>query len=378
MSIGNWSSLIAASFLTFSAANHLRRQFRKNSKPHTVLQEKSKEQMTSTLSRLELHKYPAKDHARKVKKLFLSKKSNADAEVTAVYLAGENIEPIKYCDQTKEFRQNRYFYYLSGVNIPGAAVLFNFRTEKLTLFLPNIDSEDVMWSGLPLGIEEAYKKFDVDEVFHISDVHSVVARLDGFNIYTTDLDNIADQKIANRLIPSDKNLFYALDESRVTKDWYEIQLLKRAAEITDNCHLSVMSALPIESNEGHMHAEFTYHALRQGSKRQGYDPICCSGPSCSTLHYVKNDDSLENKHTVLIDAGAEWENYTADVTRCFPINGKFTKEHREIYEAVLEMQTEVMHRIKPGVLWENLHLLAHRVLIRNFLKLAWDFQGPLF
>lgn len=327
------------------------------------------QKMSPSDSDLPKGKYPAKKHALKIKKNFLSRKGEEQTE-SALFVAGGEIEPIKYCDQTKEFRQNRYFFYLTGVNIPGSAAFFDFKSEKLTLFLPDVDSDDVMWSGLPLSVEAAYDKFDVDEVLYAKNLPSFLSKFESSCIYTTDLDNVHDPNVAEMLVPSDPDLFYALDESRLTKDEYEIGLLRRAAKITDNCHLSVMSALPIEKNEGHFHAEFTYHAIRQGSKHQGYDPICCSGPNCSTLHYVKNDESLENKQSVLIDAGAEWENYTADVTRCFPLNGKFTKEHREIYDTVLKMQSEVMDRIKPGVEWEKLHILAHRVLIRSFLNLG--------
>jgi len=146
--------------------------------------------------------------------------------------------------------------------------------------------------------------------------------------------------------------------------------MRHAASITDKCHLAVMSAIPIETNETHIHAEFMYHALRQGSKYQSYDPVCCSGPNCSTLHYVKNDDEIDSKRSILIDAGAEWECYASDVTRCFPINGDWSKEHLEIYNAVLKMQSTTMEMIKPGANWDDLHLTAHKVMIDEFLKLG--------
>ncbi|AET41167.1 putative Xaa-Pro dipeptidase Ecym_7335 [Eremothecium cymbalariae DBVPG len=314
-------------------------------------------------------KYPAKSHNLKVKQQLLSKNPKLTVESTAIFITGENSEPIKYSDQSKTFRQSRYFFYLSGCNIPSSSLLFNLHDEKLTLFLPDVDEENIMWSGPPLSVEEAYSKYDVDEVCYASDILNRIKELSGFKIFTTDLDNVSCDSVKSMLIAGDSDFFYALDESRMIKDSYEVALLRKACEITDKCHLAVMSALPIEKNEIHFQAEFTYHAIRQGSKYQGYDPICCSGPNCSTLHYITNDDTLENKNSVLIDAGAEWENYTADVTRCFPINGKWSKEHREIYDTVLDMQTRVMAQIKPGILWDDLHKLAHKVLIERFLQL---------
>ncbi|SCU78738.1 LADA_0A07250g1_1 [Lachancea dasiensis] len=367
MSISLLGLVVCTAVLIFSAIKHAKR-FRGpyGAKHHAQVEEK----VSTILESLEGHKYPAKSHALKVKGFFLGRKGPSHEEKTALFIAGGTLESIKYCDQTKPFRQNRYFYYLTGVDIPGSSLILDFPTEKLTLLLPDVDDDDVMWSGLPMSVDEAYEKFDVDQVLYMKDLDAEFEKKAGYKLYTTDKDGVPSSKLSEKLISADPDLFYALDEARMIKDWYEIQLLRRAAEITDKCHLAVMSALPIEKNEGHMHAEFTYHAIRQGSKNQGYDPICCSGTSCSTLHYVKNDDSMENKHSVLIDAGAEWGNYTADVTRCFPINGKFTKEHREIYDAVLDMQTQVMAEMKPGAEWDELHLLAHRILIKHFLRLG--------
>ncbi|KAI0465167.1 hypothetical protein LJB42_000389 [Komagataella kurtzmanii] len=320
---------------------------------------------------LEGRKYPARAHALTVKNHFIQKKADISSR-SAIFISGEDLKLYPYCDQTAPLRQNRYFFYLSGCNIPGSHVLFDLDAELLILVLPEIDWDDVMWSGMPLSIEDAYKTFDVDKVIYLKDLQGFLSSFG--KIYTTDI-NDENSKFGNLLTEKDPDLFWALDESRLIKDDYELTLMRHASKISDNSHYAVMSALPIESDEGHIHAEFVYHSLRQGSKFQSYDPICCSGPNCSTLHYVKNDDSMKNKHTVLIDAGAEWNNYASDVTRCFPINGDWTKEHLEIYNAVLDMQDQVMKKIKPEAHWDELHLLAHRVLIKHFLSLGIFHNG---
>lgn len=317
------------------------------------------------------HKYPAKMHNLNVKKHLLKKNQKLSTESTAVFIVGEELEGVKYCDITKEFRQNRYFYYLSGVNIPGCSLLYNFSSDKLTLFLPNVDWDDVIWSGLPLSIEGALKEFEVDEVYHSDKVEEVFDKeLHGYTVFTTDVDNVHSEKLREKLTPSAEEFFYALDESRIIKDWFEIETIRKACDISDKCHLAVMQALPIELNEVQIQAEFSYHATRQGARSMGYDPICCSGPACGTLHYVKNSEDLAHKSSILIDAGAEWKNYTSDVTRCFPISGRFTKEHRDIYETVRDMQNQVMEKIKPGASWESLHILSHKVLIKNLRRLG--------
>ena len=315
-------------------------------------------------------KYPARQHAKKVFQFFREYESSKNDKI-AFFISGQDLELYSYCDQTKPFRQDRYFFYLSGVDIPGSHIIYNAGEESLTLYLPNIDYDDVLWSGMPMSLEEAQNEFEVDQVKYVSDLYQDLSQVaKKASVFTTDLNDI-NKKYADFLIEKRSSFFKALDESRVIKDSYEIELMRYAAKVTDKCHLGVMSAVPIEKNETHIHAEFMYHALRQGSKHQAYDPICCGGTNCSTLHYVKNDEPLAPaERSVLIDAGAEWGCYASDVTRCFPINGDWSKEHLEIYNTVLRMQLVTMLMIKPGKHWDDIHFAAHKVLIEEFLKLG--------
>lgn len=251
-------------------------------------------------------------------------------------------------------------------------MLYHLGSEKLILYLPDIDQDDVMWSGMPMSLDEAKKTFDVDEVHYASEIKQKLHEIATFGsntIFTTDLVP-SNTHYTPYLIPANPDFFYALDESRLIKDDYELCLMRHASQITDNSHFAVMLAKPIEENEGHIHAEFVYHLMRQGAKFQSYDPICCSGPNCGTLHYVKNDELIGSRESVLIDAGAEWLCYALDVTRCWPVLGEWTKEHLEVYNIVLKMQTETMKHIKDGALWEEIHLLAHRILIQEFLRIG--------
>lgn len=316
-------------------------------------------------------KYPARDHAKRVY-------AHLDKSNAAIFVAGGTPPPIPYCDQSLPLRQNRYFHYLTGVDqIGGCFVLYHDST--LTLFLPDVDKEDIMWSGLPLSPEEALETFDVDVVKFASDVSNVLEEItkDGTIVYTTDTEEYKDKLFAKLVTPADKDFFHALDEARLIKDDFELDLMRKAAAITDNCHIKTMSAMGHSENETHLHAEFVYHSLRAGSKFQSYDPICCSGHNCGTLHYVKNDEDFRDptRQSVLIDAGAEWKCYASDVTRCFPINGEWTEEHLNIYNSVLDMQTQVMEKIQAGAHWDELHILSHRILINNFLKIGLFTNG---
>lgn len=308
-----------------------------------------------------MSKYPAKSHAQRTIDTF--KTLYPDEALPVIYIAGAKTQYWSHCDQTVPLRQDRYFNYLSGAfDQPNCHVVYEPRAKKLTLYLPPVDEDDIMWSGLPLSPEQALKIYDVDEVKFSDSLEADIKQL--VNVIT-----IPDGASTLDVATSPK-LLEALDETRMIKDEYELDLMRHAAKISDNSHLAVMSALPIEKNEGHIHAEFVYHCMRQGSKNQAYDPICCSGTDCGTLHYERNDQTLEDKQLVLIDAGAEWQAYASDVTRTWPIDGEWTPEAREIYETVHKMHDAAMAMIKPGVHWEDVHLKTHRVLIKRFLELG--------
>lgn len=307
-------------------------------------------------------KYPARAHCAKTVAHFQG------PVPAAIFLSGEALKLHPYLDQTAVLRQNRYFYYLSGVDIPGSHLLYETAPERLTLYLPAIDYDDVMWSGMPTSVDEALAQFDVDQVKYAADIESDLALVEG-EIHTIDISEWSEP-YKQHLTAGSKGLFHGLDEARLTKDAFEIGLMRKAAAISDKLHLAVMLAMPITANEGHLHAEFIYHSMRQGSKFQLYDPICCAGPHASTLHYVANDGEITTQELVLIDAGAEWHNYASDVTRCFPINGKFSKEHREVYETVLDMQAQTMALMKPGTHWDSLHLLAHKICAEHLLAMG--------
>lgn len=332
-------------------------------------------------------KYPAKTHAKNTLAHFLSLlatgKTSAsllsenitpeDVKSTPVFaLTAPSLELYPHCDQTQPFRQDRYFNYFTGAHdLPGLAVLYFPATDKLILYLPPIDEDDVMWSGLPISIEQAKKLYDVDDVKYQKDMPEDLANVTGLVTIDDRNKDTLDKLVGNSSVKISPVFKEAIEEARLRKDSYEIMLMKKASEISDISHRAVMSALPIEQSEGHIHAEFVYHSMRQGSKFQSYDPICCSGTDCSTLHYVRNDQDLkypdgEQKQLVLIDAGAEWQCYASDVTRVFPISGEWTKESLQIYNAVKEMQDECTKGVKPGVPWEDLHLLAHKILIKRF------------
>ena len=316
--------------------------------------------------------YPSRLHATKVKELFLERKNlGGSGKRTGLLLFGNKAESNKYCDTVRKFRQERYFYYLSGVELPGCAIIHDFWNDKVILFLPNVNQDDILWSGMPLSLKEAKEKYECDEVYHLSSLDEVLKeQFSEHSLFTTDTDNFDSDYAKSVVRSSDKDLFYSLKKSRMHKDWYEIRQIKEAVNISERCHRAIISRLSHLKAELDVQAEFVYEAKRQGARILAYDPVCAAGANGGILHYVKNRDLIKNQVSLLVDAGVEFQQYASDITRSLPLGGKFTHNHRLIYDAVLDMQKSVAEKMKPGVYWEALHLLSHKILIKHLLRIG--------
>ncbi|KAG0156547.1 hypothetical protein PDIDSM_3728 [Penicillium digitatum] len=290
-------------------------------------------------------KYPAKAHARRVAESLKARHGG----VGVVYLEAQKTRLIEDSDEDMPFRQRRPFFYLTGCLLPNAAVVYDAIKDELTLFIPPIDPDSVIWSGLPLSPEEAAKLYDVDRV-----------------LFTT--DGFAETNTASLKI--------AIEETRVIKDAYEVALLRKANDISTKAHIAAIQASKTATNESEIEAAIIGACIANGCREQSYHPIVAGGGGGATLHYVRNDVDLvdpitqQRKNNVLIDAGGEYKTYCADITRVIPLNGRFAPETRQIYEIVLQMQTECIAMLKEGVRWDDVHALAHRIAIRGLLKLG--------
>lgn len=252
--------------------------------------------------------------------------------------------------------------------------MHEIETSKSTLFIPPVDPESVIWSGLPLSVEEASAAYDVDEVKYTTDLNATLAHVGANNSKSTVFaipGQVSDH--VTFLEFEDKNfsvLKEAIEYSRVVKDEYEQALIAKANAISGTAHQAVLEAVKNAAAEQELEAVFLAKCVAAGAKKQAYGSIIAAGRAAATLHYVKNDAPLAGKLNLLLDAGAEWNCYASDITRTFPINGKFTKESRAIYDIVLKMQLECIAMLKEGVLWDDVHLLAHKIAIEGLLELG--------
>lgn len=162
----------------------------------------------------------------------------------------------------------------------------------------------------------------------------------------------------------------AIEESRVRKTPYEVALIRHANAVSTAAHTAVMRAVKSARSEQELEAIFLKTCIERGCRNQAYHGIFAAGTSAATLHYVRNDAPLAGKLNLLLDAGAEARCYASDITRTFPVGGRFSSESRAIYDVVLRMQEECLAMLKEGVLWDSVHEHAHRVAIDGLRALG--------
>ncbi|PHH92817.1 hypothetical protein CDD83_4726 [Cordyceps sp. RAO-2017] len=316
-------------------------------------------------------KYPAKAHARRVVDIIRQKMPAADG---VLYLEGRMTKMQEDSDSPEHFRQRRYFYYLTGCNLADCHFAYDIQSSKAILFIPPIDPADVIWSGLPVSIDDALAQYDVDEVKFTTEINPTLVQLGAQNPKSTVFaiagqvsDHVTFLEFENKDFAALKE---SIEASRVVKDEFEVAMIRKANHVSGLAHKAVIQRAKSAQYERELEAAFLERCVAQGAKEMAYDPILAAGRAAATLHYVDNNASLKGKLNVLIDAGAEWDNYAADITRTFPLSGKFTKESRDIYDIVYKMQKDCIGLIKTDALWEDVHIHAHKVAIDGLLSLG--------
>ncbi|RAH73600.1 aminopeptidase P family protein [Aspergillus aculeatinus CBS 121060] len=323
-------------------------------------------------------KYPAKAHARRVAQ---GLQSYGNGRHGIIYLEAQKTRLIEDNDEAMPFRQRRPFFYLSGCLLPDSCLIYNIDLDELTLFIPPVDPQDVIWSGLPMSAVEAQRRYDVDYVLPTPAVNatlsSIVSNNAGKVIAFAIEDQISEGTEFHGFSEVNTSLLKGIiGTSRVVKDEYEVALLRKANDISAKAHIAAIKASKTATNEREIEGAFIATCIAHGAREQAYHPIVACGDNGATLHYGKNDTDLtdpvtnQRKGSVLIDAGGEYSTYCADITRVFPLGGKFPLETRQIYELVLQMQTECIEMLKEDVQWEDVHIHAHRIAIQGLKKLG--------
>ncbi|KAK3180254.1 hypothetical protein K4F52_008340 [Lecanicillium sp. MT-2017a] len=248
------------------------------------------------------------------------------------------------------------------------------QTDHSILFIPPIVDADVIWAGLPTTTEEALEKYDVDEVRHTTQVADTLAELAGTNpgstVYTIESQSSGNTPLSMFQEHDAQSIKLILEKCRVVKDEYEIAMIRKANYITCRGIEAVMARAKTAETEAELEAAFRERCISHHSKETTYPPIVAAGAGAATLHYVDNQQPLKGKLNLLIDAGCEWNNYASDITRTFPLTGKFTEESRKIYDLVHKMTVDTTNELRAGVVFEDLHILTHKIAIDGLLELG--------
>ena len=284
--------------------------------------------------------------------------------------------------QDNDFRQDNTFFYFTQLETQDAWLIMTARgpdSLDMVLFLPPRTPSRERWTGLRLGPDTAAVRLSgIAKVLPTDSLDNRLSRLrfsGSAPVYvplgpsTRDEQRISDMAFSGADV---RNLLPIVDSMRVVKDADEIARLRRAVDISVAGHLAAMRAARPGMYEYELEAALEAGFRSNGADRLGYPSIVASGPNSTTLHYDVNRRRTESGDLVVIDAAAEWGQYTADVTRTFPVNGKFTPRQKAIYDLVLGAQQAAFDSVRPGIMMWQLDAIARRYMREHSGSLCGD------
>ena len=293
-------------------------------------------------------------------------------------------EAVRSRDSYHPYRFDSHFHYLTGFPEP-EAVLFVVAGEspRSVLFCRDKDLEREIWDGFRYGPGGALEFFGVDEAYSISQLEELAPQLLANQPrlhYALGADEAWDRRVAAWLqsvraqaragvsAPTEiSDLHALLSEMRLIKSPEEQDIMRRASDISAAAHVRAMRAVRPGMMEYEIEAELLYEFRRQGAQSPAYHSIVAGGANACVLHYVFNNTQLHDGDLLLIDAGCELDGYASDITRTFPVNGKFTGAQKDLYELVLAAQAAAIEKVRPGCHWNEPHEAALAVLARGFV-----------
>ncbi|MBH3426939.1 Xaa-Pro aminopeptidase [Pseudomonas alkylphenolica] len=325
---------------------------------------------------------PKSEYARRRKALMAQMVPNSIAILPAAAVA------IRNRDVEHVYRQDSDFQYLSGFPEPEAVIALIPGREhgEYVLFCRERNPERELWDGLRAGQEGAVRNYGADDAFPITDIDDILPGLiEGrdrvysamgsnpeFDRHLMEWINVIRSKA--RLGAQPPNEFVALDhllhDMRLYKSAAEVKVMREAAAISARAHIRAMQACRAGLHEYSLEAELDYEFRKGGAKMPAYGSIVAAGRNSCILHYQENDAPLKDGDLVLIDAGCEIDCYASDITRTFPVSGRFSPEQKAIYELVLKAQEAAFAVIAPGKHWNHAHEATVQVITEGLVELG--------
>jgi Xaa-Pro aminopeptidase len=323
--------------------------------------------------------------------LFVKNRSNFMAQMKASSLAvfnSNDIYPIS-ADSTMPFQQHRDIYYLSGVD-QEESILVMFpdcpnKKHREILFLKETNDHIAIWEGEKLTKKRAFEVSGIKTVYWLQDLNKVMAELmaqsDTVHINTNEhyRASIETETREDRFTKWLLNKYPAhkveksnpiLQRLRSIKDPIELDLLQKACNITEKGMRRVLKFVKPGVAEYEIEAEFIHEFLKNRSKGFAYTPIIASGNNANVLHYIENNQVCNDGDLILLDVGAEYANYSSDMTRTIPVNGRYSKRQKEVYNAVNRVKINATNMLIPGTIWADYHVEVGKLMTSELLGLG--------
>lgn len=315
------------------------------------------------------------------------KKIMDNIEDNSLFVLFSGTAPHKSADEEYDFIVNKNFFYMVGIEREKFVLLIEKRNNKLkeTLFIEKVTPLEEKWTGFRMKEEEAKSISGIENIKPVNSFNDYLNYIlfdDDFSRIYLDLERRGwdfDETKAYNLAKNIKekyphimisNSYNIIAKSRMIKTEYEIDMIKKATEITNQGIKKMMENSKPGMMEYQLEAYFDFELKTLGARRHAFNTIAASGKNAIVLHYGENNCEMNDGELILFDLGAEYNNYCADISRTFPVNGRFTERQKEIYNIVLKSQLETIKAVKPGLPYKELNNVTKKVLIEECKRIG--------
>ena len=324
-------------------------------------------------------------------KLFIKNRKNFLSRMkpnSIAFFNSNDIYPVS-ADSTLPFEQHRDIFYLSGVDQEESVLMLcpscSDQNLREVLFLKETDDHIAVWEGPKLNKEQAFETSGIKSVFWIDEMENIIDKVmnECETIYFNHNEHYrakiemetreerfnkwVEGKYPNKLKERSNPI---LQHFRSIKDPIELDLIQKACDITNKGFRRVLNFVKDGVWEYEIEAEFIHEFLRHRSKKFAYTPIIASGNNANILHYIENNKQCRNGELILMDVGAEYANYSSDMTRTIPVSGRYTKRQKEVYNAVLRVKNDATKMLRPGTDWKEYHEEVGKLMTSELIQLG--------
>ena len=289
-------------------------------------------------------------------------------------------------DSAYAFRQDSNFYYLSGFCEPDSLMVVVNNNDGINslIFVPPKDKLKEIWDGYRAGPEGAVQDYLFDKAYDNSEIDKMlpeilfgcdqvlypIGKKNGFDQKVIDWTTEAGNKDRHSKSINILDASSIIGNARLIKDDHEISLIKKACDISAEAHIEAMKNVKDEESEQAIESMYVHEFSKRGGRFTAYTPIVASGENACVLHYIENNKKLNKEDLLLVDAGCEYEMYASDITRTYPIGGKFSKEQLEIYNIVLEAMNAAIDKVKVGNNIMEPQEISEKIITNGLVKLG--------